>query len=179
MVHLGMLLLTYAAVVCQTSLADAVSARGIVPDFLALVVVVAAFSLRGASAVFWAAFAGLTADCLGSSHFGVNMLIAVALTYSIQSCVGTDWRKSPFAQLSIGFVMIAALVAGSIATQLLLNRQTVIVGDLLPTAFKIATYSILLAMIVRLGWGIVRRIVPGLKGTSRTQYSNRWALIDR
>ena len=179
MTHLGMLLLTYAAVVCQTSFADAVSAWDIVPDFLALVVVVAAFSLRGASAVFWAAFAGLTADCLGSSHFGVNMLIAVALTYSVQSCVGPDWRKSPFAQLSIGFVMIAALVAGSSAAQLLLSRQTVVVGDLLPDALKVSAYSSLFAIIVRSAWGAMRRFVPGLKGTSRGQYSSRWALIDR
>src|SRR5262245_10543955 len=94
MQHVGMLLLSYAALVAQISQRDGIAVGGISPDFLALAFVAAAFWLNGASAVAWAATCGLLADSLASTQPGIRMLIATLLVAGVQTCIGPEWRKS-------------------------------------------------------------------------------------
>lgn len=179
MAHAAMLLLTYAALVSQVSLRESLAVSGIAPDFLSLVVVVAAFGLRGASAIVWAAIGGLLADCLSSSSLGLQMLVATLVVAFIQTCIGVDWRRSGFVQALVGCAMILVLISSAQIAQLIMNGQPVVAPRILPPLAATAIYSSGLGIVLRMFWKLALRMMPARPTESQPRTSNRWDALNR
>nr|AUN35836.1 hypothetical protein [uncultured bacterium] len=174
-----MLLLSYAALVAQISQREGIAVGGVSPDFLALVLLAAAFWLNGTSAVAWAALSGLLADCLASTQPGIRMLIATLLVAGVQTCIGPEWRKSGFVQVLLGFALVCALLTGTEVAHLLLAHQPIVFPKIWSPLVSTALYTSALAIGLRTVWKTASRIVPVRSTEPRPTTTGRWDALSR
>jgi hypothetical protein len=103
--NLVLLVLAYAALVAETSIAPALDLGGLTIRPLWIVLALAVASCEGAAVVAWAAVLGFTSDCLrGNGPLGLDLVLAATAV----SMLPAAWTARPLR--SITAVTLATLI---------------------------------------------------------------------
>ncbi len=124
MQHLGFLLLIYTALVCQVT---GVFTGPVGPHYLVLAIVTAGLTLRGWSAYFWAAVAGVLSDGLAGGPLGVDLLVGVWTVFGIRRWLALQSQRNEvfgvIATTSVAAVAIFVALFFSQTARLLVTGQ--------------------------------------------------------
>ncbi len=148
MKHIGLVFLVYSALILQISLHPQIMIRSVGPDFLTLTTAVAAFLLRGRTAIVWAAVIGLLADTLAGGPLGVEMFCAVGVTFAFHTIVAPGNNRSWLPSLLLGFPFIFTLLFTSSAARGLIVGQHIDWAPLTDLSAWTAVYSALLFFVL-------------------------------
>ncbi len=161
MIVLGLLLLSFAAFVLETSAGSWPLPAATMPQFLFLVAAVAALRCRGGGAIFWAVIAGLLADVVHGGPLGLNIVLLANLTFLAQLFGTRQPTDSAVAAVftSAAFVLIYVAIAGfgGIALRDVLMAQ---VPKLLPlgrSAVSRAGGTVAIYVLVAGTWALLAR----------------------
>lgn len=159
MQHLGFAFLAYLSTVLQVSVAPHLAIGGAEPQFLLLVMIVAAFTVSEWTAILWAAIAGLLLDCIGGGPFGVGMLCCT-LTGAFLS----QWRQKadrPHAAALVGIIFMALcselFLAGTLSA--VLSSQLVDHVRLMVVVFGSALWTTALVSTLVIGYAVIARVL--------------------
>lgn len=176
MKHLGILLLGYLAVVCETSAVPAAAVEEVAPCLLPLAVLAVVQFTGGAPAVLWAAGLGLTTDCLGGGRLGIQMLAAMVMALVLM--VLREHRARPalpmFAVYAFGAVL--GYIVLTTGLQLTLEEHAPDLRQFALRALGAAGYSALLAFGCALLWRTTGRLLRST-GATENRLTNRWARL--
>jgi rod shape-determining protein MreD len=178
MKQLSFALFVFTAFVFQAGLRVPLSIGGVEPDFLALAVVTAAYTLNAWAAVFWAAVAGLLSDGLTSEPLGIGMLIAI-----ITCCVvpQANRERSPRSITSMNlwcFAVVFTIVFATAAVRHMTAGRAGELALLLQGTAGTAAYSTLIATGVLATWRLLLFLFQGTEAGDGLRYPHRWRILN-
>jgi rod shape-determining protein MreD len=153
-IHLGLAALVYIAAAGQAVLAPRLVVAGATPEFLLLAAVAAVLSIRGWSALVWAALIGLIGDCLSDRPPGAGMLAAVIVLLFVQRGLHARPQISPvqFAVICTVGIALIVLIRETIAS--VVAGHALDAPALLLDSASTAAYAALLGLALRLIWHV-------------------------
>lgn len=160
MPYFRLVLLAYAALVIETSLANWLIAGTIRPSLLPLVVVAAALTLEGWPGIAFAAMVGLLADCLSPGRLGVEMLCAVWVALAVQQFRRERAGESALVLTGLSFFAVFAIVFSSTVLRNVFAGQTVVLVEAVPAVTWMAAVSALICFATVLTWRSTKRLLP-------------------
>ncbi len=158
MPYFRLILLAYAALVMETSLADWLIAGTTRPSLLPLVVVAAALTLEGWPGIAFAAMVGLLADCLSPGGLGVEMLCALWVALALQQVRRERREESALVLTGLSFFAVFAIVFSSTVVRNVFAGHAVVFAEAVPAVTWIAAVSALICFATVLTWRSAKRL---------------------
>jgi len=178
MKQLAFALFVFTAFVFQAGLRIPLSIGGVEPDFLVLVVVVAAYTLNAWAAVFWAAVAGLLSDGLTSEPLGIGMLIAI-ITCCVVPQVSRERSLRSIASMNLWcFAIVFMIIFTTQATRHMTAGRAGELAILLQGSAGTAAYSTLIATGVFAAWRLLLYLFQGTDAGEGLRSRNRWRMLN-
>ncbi len=174
MKNFGLLILTYVALVLESSVRTEIAVKGIAPSFLLLVVFAAVLLIDGWPALIWAALAGLLSDCLQPGQLGIDMMCATVVAYVVQRAIRGRSTESTFAIACVNFLMILTIAMASSVVRHPPAPGSDDLMQLLMPALGVAAYSAMLGLVCMTLWRFARNLLPGFGSRHGTRPSRRW-----
>lgn len=159
MIHIGLALMAYVAIVLDVGARSELSLYGVPPQFLLLTLSVAVVCLRDNSAIVWAAVIGFLADCISNGPLGVSMFCSIITVFALRKMLPR--RKTYYPPVSVGIcaVLSFAVLVSSFAARSLISGQAVDWRSLLAIGASGAGYSAVLFAGLRIFYGGVTRVL--------------------
>jgi cell shape-determining protein MreD len=158
--HMILLFVGYAALVLDAAFGVRFAVGDVVPRFLPLVVMLAAFWLEGWPAVVWGAAIGLLSDSLNAELLGAEMACAAALVLLVQRLQGGRRAAGILMRVILGFVIVAGLVFLPVTLRLLQAGTRLDIAAVGESAAMCAVYSLALGLGALVVLRIARNCLP-------------------
>lgn len=174
--HFAFILLTYMALVLQTTAVDA-SGGVLRPSFPAVVLAFAVLTMRGSAAVMWGGVIGLAADCLTPDPLGPGLIAGTLACWFVKRRLHQQSAESVFALLSAGSLAILVfLLSATTLRGLLAGRASDLPGEIVFAAGSAAFSAMIAAgliLVALAGMKLAPRLFPFL----RRRGASRWQML--
>jgi rod shape-determining protein MreD len=175
--HICLILLTYCALVLQTSVRSPLAISGITPVFLPLVLLVVIFFFEGSSALLWAGFIGLLGDCLTPGELGIGMICATCILYLAQRRLRLRPAESILSVILYGGFTVFGLLLTTSKFRTLLNEESIGSVSQFTPVVGTALYTSLIGLFVFLCCLFVKRTLVHFLPTSVSRHTSRWHML--
>jgi len=175
--HIGLILLTYLAMVLETGVRPLIAIGPATPVFLPLVLLVVIFTVEGRSAVFWAASIGLLADCLTPEKPGIGLICATITLFIMQRRLFLRPAKSFFSIAINGFGTVFGFLLMSRTIRIISSGRSFETVSQFTTTAGAAFYSMVIGMVVLGCFLVVRRIFSRILPSVIPRRASRWEML--
>ena len=175
--HICLILLTYFALVLQTSARAPLAISGITPVFLPLVLLVVILFFKGPSALLWGAVIGLLDDCLTPEKLGTGMICSTCILYLVQRRLRLRPAESIFSVMLYGGFTIFGLLLATSMLRTLLNGESIGSVSQFTPIIGTALYTSLIGLFVFLCCLFGKRMLVRLLPTSVSRRTSRWHML--
>lgn len=175
--HVGLILLTYTALVLQSGASEMLMVGSIGPMFLPLVLLVVIFCVEGFSALLWGAVLGLLDDCMTPDRIGVGVICWTLAVYLVQCRLRARPADS---LLSVGlcfFYSCFGLVFATTVLRAMTGGAGTAVIPLVTGVAGTALYTTAIGLLLFVFSFIVKQILLRLFPSSLSRGSSRWHML--
>jgi rod shape-determining protein MreD len=175
--HICLILLTYFALVLQTSARVPFTIGTITPVFLPLVLLVVIFFFESPSALLWAATIGLLDDCLTPEKLGTGIVCSTFILFLVQRRLRLRPAESIFSVMLYGGFTLFGLLLATSALRTLLNGESISSVSQFTPIIGTVFYTSLIGLFVFLCCLFGKRILVRFLPSSVSRRTSRWHML--
>ena len=179
MKHIALTILTYTALVLQSSVSESLSIGVARPEFLTAVWAVVLLTTTGRTCFLWAGLIGLLDDCLTDQPLGISMIVFVLTSAVVQKVFDPRGKRSPALEPVLLLVTIFPALLLSTTGRAMLSGWSVDASTVLTTEAATAVYSTVLVIGGLIAGRIARHLVPSRVNHPAVQRPNRFRLLTK